>query len=705
MTTASQLLRTARLFAVACAFLCSALLLSQSAAQHPATGSITGIGRPPTSGKQLLNHVELVLRWYRQWTGTDISVGRVGEELYIENGQTIARDAVKLEFQSALAQASLIGSASAKPAPPSPSLQGAIDAETLLQTSRSIGPQIQTLRTNLDAVNKKLINAPARQRKELLAQRDTLQGQLELALALQQNLQKLTSFMEVAENSSGAATELTTKILALQRTVPAIGVGAVQIPIEVAKPLASPRKLSTSQQAVQQHGNNADTGLIEQVGQLFRLTSSLRTIDQLTDQTALVQRSTQALRAPLLAALRATLREGQLDIQAIPAVAANGSKQAVNSTSARQLRTPASGAPQQKTQTPSEGITSSSTEGSQSAVPMQLLVQRFRLLSEATLPLSKQMILLDQSQANLTQLENSIEREYAAILRAVIVRVAIILFSLGLIWLFSELWRRATFRYVRDARRRRQFLVLRRVVTGFCMGVVILLGFVSEFSSLATYAGLITAGIAVALQTVILSVAAYFFLVGRYGVRVGDRITVVYSGAIGVSGEVLDIGLVRFYMLELTGSGIDMQPTGRICVFPNSVLLQTTPLFKQIPGTEYAWRELALPLHPETDVELAERELLATVNGLYAEYRPVLEKQLASVENLLDVRMEVPTPYTRVRFSGTGLEAIVRYPIPLRQSAQLDDRVIMELMATLQKNQSIRLAVGAAPELRSAIKQ
>ena len=105
----------------------------------------------------------------------------------------------------------------------------------------------------------------------------------------------------------------------------------------------------------------------------------------------------------------------------------------------------------------------------------------------------------------------------------------------------SELWRRATFRYVREARRRHQLLLLRHIVTGLLLAIVLALGFVSEFSSLATFAGFLTAGIAVALQTVLLSVAGYFFLIGRHGVMVGDRISVS-----GVTGEVIDVGWFAF---------------------------------------------------------------------------------------------------------------------------------------------------------------
>jgi hypothetical protein len=67
-----------------------------------------------------------------------------------------------------------------------------------------------------------------------------------------------------------------------------------------------------------------------------------------------------------------------------------------------------------------------------------------------------------------------------------------------------------------------QFLLVRRAVVGFLSFTVILFGFVTQFNSLATFAGFITSGIAVGLQTILLSVAAYFFIIGRYGVKVGE---------------------------------------------------------------------------------------------------------------------------------------------------------------------------------------
>ncbi|MHB1673453.1 MAG: mechanosensitive ion channel family protein [Acidobacteriaceae bacterium] len=659
----------------------------------------------PNSSVQVLDHINLVLQWSRQWSSAEAYVVVPGDELYVENGQDIARKVVQLEFQSALAQAALIGQSSSKPIPADASSPNSTDAQNIQKVQQGVVQQLQTLKTELDALDKQIPTAPAKQRAALESRRDTLQGQMDLALALQNNLQRLTAFMNSTDSANGVATEFTAKIRALQRTVPMSA-----IPVGPAAGKTSAKNSATALQVqLPTFAITRNEGLVGQMGELVHLVGGLRALDQLEDATTRLQASTKRLRAPLLAALRLTLQQGQVELESIGQAGAgagqgnNGGTNTSANPGANQAAASGTTAAPSAPAAASQSLPAQETPQQEQHATAQL-VEHFKQVSDATIPLSQQLILMDQSQANLKQLQDSVDHEYDRILRSLLLRVAALLIALGLIWLFSELWRRATFRYVRDARRRRQFLVLRRVITGFCMFVVVLLGFISDFSSLATYAGLITAGIAVALQTVILSVAAYFFLVGRYGVRVGDRVTVVFNGANGVTGDVVDIGLVRFYLMELAGSGIDLKPTGRIVVFPNSVLFQTSPLYKQFPGTEYMWREIGLPMHADSDVALAEKELLAAANTLYAEYRPVLERQHEGLEQRLGMHMDVPKPYTRVRLVSSGLEVVVNYPVPLRQSAAEDDGMIMAVMELLRKNPSIRLADGASPELRSPIK-
>ena len=138
---------------------------------------------------------------------------------------------------------------------------------------------------------------------------------------------------------------------------------------------------------------------------------------------------------------------------------------------------------------------------------MASLTAQFKQISSAAIPLAQEIILVEESQASLLQWRVSVHKGYTYVLESFLAHLALLLLGIGIVMGISEIWRKATFRYVRDSVRRHQLLLLRRFVTAFLLAVVLLIGFVSEFGSLATFAGFLTAGIAVALQTVILSVA------------------------------------------------------------------------------------------------------------------------------------------------------------------------------------------------------
>src|SRR6185312_13982535 len=247
----------------------------------------------------------------------------------------------------------------------------------------------------------------------------------------------------------------------------------------------------------------------------------------------------------------------------------------------------------------------------------------------------------------------------------------------------GELWKRATFRYVHDFRRRYQFLLLRRIILWFVIGITIAFALATEIGSLATFAGLITAGIAVALQNVILAVAGCFFLIGRYGVRVGDRVQIS-----GVTGDVIDIGLVRLHLMEMGGSGNYIQPTGRVVVFSNSIVFQpTASFFKQAPGTNFVWHEVSL--------------ILGAVEKVYAGYKDRIEQEHRQMQNLLNVRAATPKPVSRLRLIQGGLEVVVRYPVELDNAAEIDDHITRELLTALERSPRLRLVGAGTPNIQA----
>jgi small-conductance mechanosensitive channel len=600
-------------------------------------------------GDAILDHLNAVIDWYRHAMTRVQTVGLPSDAMYQYNAQSMAAEVAKLAFQSAQAEAALI------PAATPPSGGNANSSQpNLAKLQSDVTARISVLEAQISTLNQQISGARKAQLQDLTAQKERAQGELDLNKAMQQTFAQMSEFMST--NGTSGAGGLEGSINELQRSVPELATGKTEV-----KPPSTPVAMPAS------------TGLIGEVVQLYEQLNSMHQISLMMAETAHVKDVASKLRSPLQATLRATIQQGQ--------------------QLAGQSSSPPPAAQAQPAQ-PNHG------QPDQERRQFDVLTARFKQIASAAVPLREETILLDQTSANYLEWRQSVAHESNRILRNIVLRVLGIALAIGVILLLSEIWRKITFRYIQDVRRRRQFLLLRRIVIGFCMGIVLILGFVSEFSSLATFAGFITAGLAVGLQTILLSVAAYFFLVGRWGIRVGDRISVA-----GVTGDVVDVGLVRLYLMELAGTGVDLYPTGRIVVFSNSVLFQaTTPLFKQLPGAEYAWHEVAVGLNPGGKYDLVETQLLEAVHSVHSVYGDELQRQLGTTERRIDIQMKVPEPHGQLQYTDTGLEYVVRYPVGLHQVAEADEKITRKLLELLQQQPELQASVSGFPKIRAAVK-
>jgi len=618
---------------------------------HSDSQPITSLPQLQLDSNALLHHLNQVIAFYRQSAAGIRGVGLPSDAIYQENGRALGAQVVQLAFQSAKVESSILGGT--KNGANGQNSPGSAQQQNLAQLREKTTTQINQLQSQIEAATAKIRKTPSSKRTPLEAQRDALQSELELQKSLLDAIQKMAAFVE---NNGEAVGGLEGDINRLAQAVPEVlGHSSPE------KPAGTQEKVEAAKSPSKPSLANSG-GLIGDAMTLYDYTSAMRQISGVIKETNYTRDAAEQLRKPLRDALRATIQQSQ------------------------QLA-------DQNTTTDVQQLKAQRTQ-------LQDINDRFKQLSAATLPLSQELIVLNSSHANLDQWRDSIARESKYILRAVLLRVLAILAALAVILILSEVWRRITFRYIGDPRRRRQFLVLRRVVIGFLVCVVLTFGVVSQFSSLATFAGFITAGIAVGLQAVLLSIAAYFFIIGRYGIRVGDRISVA-----GITGDVVDIGLVRMYVMELAGTGLDFYPTGRIVAFSNSVLFQTgTPLFRQIPGTEYTWHEVVVTMAPQADHTATEQKLMTLVNNVYAKYRGEIERQHAAIERRVDILVDMPRPEARLQFADGGLELLVRYPVEIRTAPDTDEEMTRRVLELISTDETLKSAVSGTPKIRSAIR-
>ena len=210
-------------------------------------------------------------------------------------------------------------------------------------------------------------------------------------------------------------------------------------------------------------------------------------------------------------------------------------------------------------------------------------LDRVKALAAVVVPLRAEAALLQRFVTDVQGWQRGLERETRHAFEELGLQLVGVVVALVVILVGAILWRVATVRYITDPYRRRLSITARNVVVAIAVVLVIVFRFTTELTMLVTALGFAAAGIAFALQNVILAVAGYFSMVAPNGIRVGDRVSL--QGPFGyVHGEVIEIGFVRVRLRELSGD--TLQPTGRIVVFPNSVIF--TGSFFKLPSAAQA---------------------------------------------------------------------------------------------------------------------
>ena len=167
---------------------------------------------------------------------------------------------------------------------------------------------------------------------------------------------------------------------------------------------------------------------------------------------------------------------------------------------------------------------------------------------------------------------------------------------------------------------KRSFFWTRQVIRLF-VAVVIILGLVSIWfdnpTRLATFLGLMSAGLAFALQKVITALAGYFVILRGRTFNVGDRITMG-----GVRGDVIALGFFQTTIMEMgqppAAQNADAtwvqarQYTGRIVTVTNAKIFDE-PVYNYTREFPYIWEEMHLPIAFGTDRQRAEQILLEVV--------------------------------------------------------------------------------------------
>ena len=596
--------------------------------------------RAVMTGDQVVRILDETVDWYRMLGVQQQSATQPSDLLILYANRQTADRVVALAFELARANAELLSSQAEMEQADAPD-SDASSPQALQRDQRNLDARKTALQTEITATQRQLAAAETAERGALQAKIAELQSELDLLNARRNLLNNMVDFAhETDANGSGVST-LKEHINAIAASIPAASGAMPEVGAADAQAGATGTGGAAPLTTTEQVGARR-FGIWDLATNVLRLQGKLSTIDEIDRRTEALQLTfTQTRVAPE---------------QQIAMLSARG-----DALGAR----PA---------------TSAATELKTTRDEYDTIAWLFQQTSSILVPLTKAGVLLDQYRNNLDSWRDATRTQYRSALKTLGARAGLLLLLLAAVFVAGELWKRAVFSYVQEARRRGQLLLIRRIVMWAVALAIIGVAFATEASSLATFAGLLTAGVAVAMQSVLVSIVGYFFLVGKYGLRVGDHVQIG-----NVTGEVLDLGLVRLHLMEL---GPQDGPTGRVVALANSVVFQASGgIFKQIPGVSLAWREVSLTIPAGGDYAAVKERLQSAANRVLEKYRDELDRQTRELQRTSSSSgAGKAQAHVQLRFSAGSIDAIVRYPVPVQRAAEVEERMSRALFDAVRES-------------------
>ncbi len=262
----------------------------------------------------------------------------------------------------------------------------------------------------------------------------------------------------------------------------------------------------------------------------------------------------------------------------------------------------------------------------------------------------------------------------------------------------------------------RRAAFLTKQVTSLLVAIIVILMLISIWfddpNRLATVLGLVTAGIAVAMQRVITSIAGYFLILRGKVFNVGDRIVIG-----GVRGDVVDLSFIQTTVMEMgeaRGEQSDSpsawvrsrQYTGRLVTVSNAVIFDQ-PVYNYTREFPFIFEEMMVPIAYDSDWKKAEEIILAAAEKHAVKYTDMEKDAIQELKRRYFLDDEKPGPRGYWRLTANWIAMSLRFVVPDHGSRGIKDQLSREIIGNL-KAAGLGIASGTyqivgVPKLQVAI--
>ncbi|TGN21101.1 mechanosensitive ion channel family protein [Leptospira idonii] len=206
--------------------------------------------------------------------------------------------------------------------------------------------------------------------------------------------------------------------------------------------------------------------------------------------------------------------------------------------------------------------------------------------------------------------------------------------------------------------------------------------FFSSLALLPTVLGLAAAGIVISLKEVWLNMVGWFMIMGGNGFKVGDRIEIDH-----IKGDVVNIGFLKFTLLEISSDLRAEQSTNRLIHFPNyNIVLYR--FFIVSDAMDFVWDEFKVGLTLASDWEKAEKICTQILQEELVLAPELVDQKIRELSKNYLVRLGKTTPIVYTSLEPEGfVQLSLRYLTPIR-SKRINRILISKEILTKFKDES-----------------
>ncbi len=206
------------------------------------------------------------------------------------------------------------------------------------------------------------------------------------------------------------------------------------------------------------------------------------------------------------------------------------------------------------------------------------------------------------------------------------------------------------------------------------------------FQALSTYLGLLSAGLAIALQTPLVNLAGWAFILWRQPFKVGDRIQIGSD-----RGDVIDQRIFMFSLMEI-GNWVDAdQSTGRVIHIPNGKIFNEV-LANYSQGFHYIWNEIPVLVTFESDWRKAKHLLNEIAQRHGTSFSDAAAKRLREAAKKFMIFYSKLTPVVYTTVKDCGVMLTIRYLCDPRQRRGSEQAVWEDILDVFADHADIDFA-------------